>query len=124
FVYENFVIAQSKGAEAAGDPAQAFSCWMRLGGMRISRAHNLTQQNERWVGELVFFHDRIERDVFAVMTELAIRNIEHKSVSDFCPVSARGRKINSASRSMNFLMSHGQATRSTLIFSRVIHFIR
>src|SRR5438128_3531468 len=31
--------------------------------------------------------------------------------------------MNSALGSMNFLMSHGHATRSTLAFSRVIHFI-
>src|SRR5262249_18261831 len=35
-----------------------------------------------------------------------------------------GTKTNSASRSTNFLMSHGQATRSTLTCSRVIHFMR
>jgi hypothetical protein len=33
--------------------------------MRISRAHNLTQQNDRWVGDLVFFQNRIERNIFA-----------------------------------------------------------
>src|SRR4029077_17194432 len=63
------------------------SCWMRLGGMGISRAHNLTQQNERWVRELVFFLNRIERNIFAVMAELAIRHVEHDSVVDACPVS-------------------------------------
>src|SRR5437667_6111008 len=35
-----------------------------------------------------------------------------------------GTKINWASGSMNFLMSHGHATRSTFTFSRVIHFMR
>src|SRR6266480_2754565 len=60
---------------------------MRIGGMRISRAHNLAQQNERWIGELVFFHDRIERNIFAVMPKLAIWHIEHDSVTDLCPVS-------------------------------------
>src|SRR4030095_13853554 len=34
-----------------------------------------------------------------------------------------GRKINSAARSMKCWISHGHATRSTLIFSRVIHFM-
>src|SRR5262245_42928002 len=34
-----------------------------------------------------------------------------------------GAKMNSACVSMNFLMSHGQATRSTFTRSRVIHFI-
>ena len=67
FAFENFVIAQSESAEAAGDPAQTFSGWMRIGRMRISRANNLAQQNERRIGELVFFQDRIERNVFAVM---------------------------------------------------------
>jgi bacterial/archaeal transporter family protein len=56
--------------------------------MRISRAHNLAQQNERRIGELVFFHDRIERDVFAVMPELAIRHIEYDSIADPDPISA------------------------------------
>src|SRR5439155_8310348 len=36
---------------------------------------------------LVFFQDRIERNIFAVMAELAIRHVEHDSVIDFCPVS-------------------------------------
>ena len=31
--------------------------------------------------------------------------------------------MNSACGSTNFLMSHGQATRSTFTFSRVIHFM-
>src|ERR1700730_18145370 len=35
-----------------------------------------------------------------------------------------GTKMNSAPLSTNFLMSHGQATRSTLTYSRVIHFKR
>src|ERR1700704_6568277 len=34
-----------------------------------------------------------------------------------------GTNTNSASLSTNFLISHGQATRSTLTFSRVIHFM-
>src|SRR3978361_2139886 len=34
-----------------------------------------------------------------------------------------GTNTNSASLSTNFLISHGHATRSTLTFSRVIHFM-
>jgi len=71
------VIAQSERAEATGNPAQPFASWMWIGRARISRAHNLAQQNKRWINELVFFQDRIERDIFAVMTELAVRNIEY-----------------------------------------------
>ena len=54
--------------------------------MRISRAYNLTQQNERRIGEVVFFQDRIERNIFAVMSELAIRHIEYDSFTDHGPV--------------------------------------
>jgi len=60
---------------------------MRIGGTRVSRAHNLAQQNERRIGELVFFHDRIERNIFAVMAKLAIGHVEHDSVIGLCPVS-------------------------------------
>ena len=55
FAFENFVISKSESAEATGDPAQTFSGGMGIGGTRISRADNLAQQNERRVGELVFF---------------------------------------------------------------------
>src|SRR6202021_2244387 len=40
-----------------------------------------------------------------------------------CITLSGGTKINSASLSTNFLINHGQATRSTLTRSRVIHFI-
>jgi len=60
---------------------------MRVGRTRISRSHNLAQQNERWIGELVFFQNRIERNIFAVMAELAIGHIEHDSVTNRTPVS-------------------------------------
>src|SRR6266436_8311540 len=65
---------------------------MRTGGTRISRAHNLAQQNERWIGELVFFQDRIEGNIFAVMPKLAIGHVEHDSVIDLCPVSIAWQK--------------------------------
>ena len=55
---ENFVIAQSERAEAAGHPAQTLAGRMRIGGMRIGCANNFPQQNERRIGQLYFF--RIE----------------------------------------------------------------
>src|SRR5712671_6522239 len=67
FAFENFVVGKPEPAEAAGDPAQTFSSRMRIGGMRISRPYNLAQQSQGRITELVFFHDRIERNVFAVM---------------------------------------------------------
>ena len=60
---------------------------MRVGRTRISCAHNLAQQDERWIGELVFFQNRIERNIFAVMAKLAFGHIEHDSVTDRTPVS-------------------------------------
>jgi hypothetical protein len=117
------VIAQSKAAEAAGDPAQTFSSRMRIGGMRISRAYNLAQQTERWIAEIVFFQNRIERNIFAVMAELALGT--SKTIPSLILVQSvfRGRNRNSAPVSTNLLMSQGQATRSTLILSRVVHFM-
>src|SRR5205823_14596970 len=47
---------------------------------------DFSQQNEGWSGNLVFFGDGIERNVFAVMSEFAIRDVEHDSVSDLSPV--------------------------------------
>ena len=81
------MIAYSECAEAASDPAQTFSGCMRVGRTRISCAHNLAQQDERWIGELVFFQNRIERNIFAVMAKLAFGHIEHDSVTDRTPVS-------------------------------------
>src|SRR5207244_2515288 len=86
FPRENFVIAQPERAETAGDPAQAFAGWMRIARVRIGSPHNFAEQKESWVGQLVFFQDGIERDVFAVMTELAIRHVENNSDVDLGPV--------------------------------------
>ncbi len=80
------MIAHSERAEAAGDPAQTFSGCMRIVRVRVGRADDFPQQNERWIGHLVFFQDGIERNVFAVMSEFAIRDVEHDSVSDLSPV--------------------------------------
>jgi bacterial/archaeal transporter family protein len=60
---------------------------MRIARMRVGSPDNFPQQNERWIGELVFFQDGIERNILAVMPQLAIRDVEHDSVSDPSPVS-------------------------------------
>src|ERR1700682_6110612 len=92
FALENFVIAQPELAEAPGNPAQPFTSCMWIARMRIGRAHNFAQQNERGIGEFVFFQDRIERNVFAVMAELAIRHVEHNSVVNPCPIGVARKK--------------------------------
>src|SRR5215468_5977916 len=60
---------------------------MWIGRMRISRTHNLAEQNKRRIGELVFLHDRIERNILAVVPELAIGHVEHDSFADLRPIS-------------------------------------
>jgi hypothetical protein len=55
FALENFRVAQPELAEAARDPAQSFTGGVWFGGMRIGRAHNFSEQDERRIGELVFF---------------------------------------------------------------------
>src|SRR5207237_5151717 len=83
---QNFVIAQAERAETAGDPAQAFAGWMRIARVRIGSPHNFAEQKESWIGQLVFFQNGIERDVFAVMTEFAVRHVENNSDVDLGPV--------------------------------------
>ena len=123
FPLENLVIAQTESPESRSNPAETFSCRMRIVRMRIGRADDLTEKDQGRVSEVVFLQNGVERNVFAVVTKLAIWDVEDNALSDPRPVSVPGKKINSASRSTNFLINHGHATRSTLIFSRVIHFI-
>ncbi len=59
---------------------------MRTARVRVGRTNDFPQQNERRISELIFFQDGIERNVFAVMTELAIGHVEYDSVIDLCPV--------------------------------------
>src|SRR5215471_18312317 len=59
---------------------------MRIRGVRISRAYNFAQQNKRRIGEFVFFQYRIKRYVFAMMPELAVRNVENDAILDSCPL--------------------------------------
>jgi len=81
------VIAQSERAETASNPAQTFSGRMRIRRMRICRAYNLAQQNERWIGELVFLQYRIERHIVTMVPELAIWHVEHGPIADPGPIS-------------------------------------
>src|SRR5882762_2369797 len=82
FAFENFAVGEPERSEAAGDPAQSFSGGMRIRRVRISRPYNLAQQSQGRISEIVFFYDRIERNVFAVMTELAVRHVEYDSIAD------------------------------------------
>ncbi len=86
------MIAQPKRSEAAGNPAQSFAGEMRVARTRIGGANNFAEQNERGIGETVFFQDRIERNVFAMMTELTLRHIEYDTVVDLVPLCVRWQK--------------------------------
>ena len=56
--------------------------------MRIGRPNDFAQEKKRWAGEVVFFQDRIERYVLAVVTEFAIRDVENDRIRDSGPVGA------------------------------------
>src|SRR5205823_15113984 len=58
---------------------------------------------KRWIGQLVFFQDRIERNIFAVVPELAVRNVEDDFVVDLCPLSIV-RKENKLSCGVNKML--------------------
>ena len=44
---EEFVVAQAERAESERDPAQAFSGWMRIYGVRVSSANDFARLHER-----------------------------------------------------------------------------
>src|SRR6266498_3257576 len=60
---------------------------MRIMRVGVGCSNDFAEQNECWLGEVIFFRNRIERYIFAVMAEFAVRNIEYDSVIDLCPVS-------------------------------------
>jgi hypothetical protein len=83
---KNLVVRQSECPKAARDPTQTFTSRVRIGWMRISRADNFRKKQERRLSQIVFLQDGIEGDILAVMSELAVRNIEYGSVVDFPPL--------------------------------------
>ena len=60
--------------------------------MRIGSAHDLRKQLERWIIELVLLQNRVERNVLAVVTQLAIGNVIDNSICYFRPVGVSGKK--------------------------------
>jgi hypothetical protein len=90
---------------------------------RESAADDLPTKQKRWFSLIVFLKDGIEGDILAVMSRLTVRNIEHGSVIDFFPFGLTREKYKRRLRVDKIPDNHGQATRSTLIFSRVIHFM-
>ena len=86
------MIAQAERAETARDPTQAFTRGMRIGWTRIRRADNFPEQQHCWISVIVFLDDGIERNVFGVMTELAVRHVENNPVVDLGPVGVTRQK--------------------------------
>jgi len=92
FTLKNLVVCQSECPKAACDPAQTFTSGVRIGLMRISRADNFRKKQEGRLSQIVFLKDGIEGDILAVMSELAVRNIEYGSVVDFPPLGLVRKK--------------------------------
>lgn len=51
---------------------------MRIGGMQVGGADNLTEQRQRRIGEIEFLEDGIEGHIFAVMPRLAAVNVKRR----------------------------------------------
>jgi hypothetical protein len=70
------MVAKSKGAETRSHPSQTFAGRMRIGWMGIGCTNDFSEKHECRIIEIVFLQKRIEGDVFAVMPEFAILNVE------------------------------------------------
>jgi hypothetical protein len=92
FALKNLVVGQFERPKAARDPAQTFTSGVRIGWMRISRADNFREKQEGRLSQIVFLKDGIEGDILAMMSELAVRNIEYGSVVDFPPLGLTRKK--------------------------------
>ena len=92
FPLENLVIAQTESPESRSNPAETFSCRMRIVRMRIGRTDNLTEKDQGRISEVVFLQNGVERNVFAVVTKLAIWDVEDNAFSDPRPVSVLRQK--------------------------------
>ena len=51
---------------------------MRIGWMPVCRADDFGEQLQSRVAEFEFFHDGVERNIFAVMPEFAALNVERR----------------------------------------------
>ena len=58
---ENFVVAEAQRTKAVGNPAQSFAGRMRIRWVRLCGAHKLAEQNERWIGKVVFLQNGIKK---------------------------------------------------------------
>src|SRR5882724_9836017 len=75
------------------NPAQTLTCRVRIGGMRVRGPNDLRQKNKcRIIRQAVFSKDRIERYLFAMMSEFAVRHIIDSPVGNACPVSVMRKK--------------------------------
>jgi len=79
---KNVRVAQAELAETMRNPAKPFACRMWTARMRIRCPNYFTKQEKSWIIQLVFFEDRIERYVFAVMAELAARHVVNDSAGE------------------------------------------
>lgn len=65
-----------KCAEAGGDQSQTLAGRMRCLGMRIRGTYNFAKQHKCGIGMQAFLQDRTERDILAVVSQLAAGDVE------------------------------------------------
>src|SRR5262249_27458223 len=91
-LFENLMVTQVERCETMGNPAQSFSRCMWLRRTRIGGANDIAEERQRRVCDTIFLEDRVERNILAMMAELAIRHVEDSAIFYFCPISFLGEK--------------------------------
>jgi hypothetical protein len=124
-VAEHLVIVRDRRGKAERNGIEPSALRRKIESRGVSAPDDQRQALQAEIGQLVFGDKGIEAAPLPDMAQLHIRN-----VVGIAPVACAtdctrsdGTYRNSASGSMNRKISHGQAIRSILGRSRVIHFI-
>src|SRR5262245_19899393 len=65
---------------------------MRIAGVRVGGADDLGEQTQRGICEAILLENGVERHLFAMVSELAIRDVVDKSVANTRPIRVRWKK--------------------------------
>ena len=86
FPLQQLGVTESERAESMSDPSQSFARGVREGGIGIGRPHDLGEQPQRRIAQLVTIQDRVETDFFAAMSQIAARNVVNNPLTNTRPV--------------------------------------
>jgi hypothetical protein len=118
-------VVPADASETVGDGFEADPFGRPISFERVRRTNDLRQFGERSIFvQVVAPDDCGEGTEFAVVPEFGIGHVNTVPSVTADQFVSCGRKMNSGSGSMNFVINHGHAIRSTFAFSRVTHFMR